>query len=210
MAKLKGPLFSLGAAGSIGKTLVYFGWKGIDCVREYLVPTNPKTAAQTAHRAHLTAAVAAVHAAQARPDNPLDAEDQVAYSTLAQAKGKVITWFNMIVKLWIDVEVAVKIPCIFTDGNISDKDVTAIDAFMKLNEETASQLAAGKYYFGSSKTNLINAAAAVVTGGDKACLVDEDCSAFLTAGSKYYYQFRPDAGDPCVGADSGIYSFVAE
>ena len=121
-----------------------------------------------------------------------------------------MTWFNQIVKLWLDVEVAVKVPCIYTDGNITDKDNAAIDAFIKLNEETASQLAAGKYYFGISKTNLVHSKAATVTGGDKAVLVDEDCSAFLTAGKKYYWQFRPDAGDPCVGADSGIYHFIAE
>ncbi|MBA7533075.1 hypothetical protein ES705_25310 [subsurface metagenome] len=209
MAKLKGPLMSLGASGKLADTLVFMSWKGLNTVREYVIPANPQTALQVAHREHFTAAVAGIHAAQARPDNPLNETDQVAYSALATAKGKIMTWFNQVVKLWVDVEVAVKTPCIYTDGDITDKDVSAIDAFIKLNEETGSTLAAGRFHFGTSKTNLIHSAVAAITGGDKAVLVDEDLSAFLTAGIKYYWQFRPTAGDDCAGADSGIYNFVA-
>jgi len=210
VAKLKAPLFSLGARGQLAKTLVFFPWKGINAVREYVIPSNPKTALQVAHRAHLTEAVVYIHAAQARVDNPLNETDQMAYSALASAKGKIMTWFNQAVKLWVDVKVAGKTPCIYSDGVITDKDVSAIDAFIKLNEETGSDLADGKFYFGTSKTNLIHSAVAAITGGDKAVLVDEDLSAFLTAGVKYYWQFRPDTGDLCEGADSGIYYFVAE
>jgi len=46
MAKLKAPLMSLGASGALGKALVFFGWKGLDVVREYVIPANPKTTAQ--------------------------------------------------------------------------------------------------------------------------------------------------------------------
>jgi len=210
LAKLKAPLMSLGASGQLGKSLVFFPWKGLDVVREYVVPSNPDTTLQQTQRSYVTAAVAAIHAAQARPDNPLSETDQMAYSALASAKGKIMTWFNQIVKLWCDVEVSVKTPCIYSDGIITDKDVSAIDAFIKLNEETGSTLAAGRFYFGTSKTNLIHSAVASITGGDKAVLEDEDLSAFLTAGKKYYWQFRPTAGDDCGGADSGIYNFVAE
>ncbi|GAI21340.1 unnamed protein product, partial [marine sediment metagenome] len=122
----------------------------------------------------------------------------------------IMTWFNQVVKLWLDVEVKAKTPCIYTDGDITDKDVSAIDAFIKLNEETGSILAAGRFHFGTSKTNLIHSEVAAITGGDKAVLVDADLSAFLTAGKKYYWQFRPTAADGCAGADSGIYYFVAE
>ncbi|GAI46981.1 unnamed protein product, partial [marine sediment metagenome] len=37
-----------------------------------------------------------------------------------------------------------------------------------------------------------------------------DLSAWMVAGTKYFWQFRPDTTDPCVGANSGIYYFVAE
>jgi len=210
VAKLKAPLLSLGAAGAIGKSLVYFGWKGIDCVREYVIPSNPKTALQTTQRGYLTAGVAAIHAAQALAVYPLTEADQVAYSALAAAKGKIITWFNQVVKLWCDVKLAVKVPVIYTGCNVSDKTANSINLFMCINEETGSTLADGKIYFGTSKTNLIHSKVAAITAGSHLLLTDSDCSAFLTAGTKYYWQFRPDSGDGCVGADSGIYSFVAE
>jgi len=46
MAKVTGPLMSMSASGTLGKALVYFGWKGINVVREWLKPGNPKTADQ--------------------------------------------------------------------------------------------------------------------------------------------------------------------
>jgi len=185
-------------------------WKGLNVVRQYVVPSNPKTTLQTTQRAYVTAAVAMVHTAQALAAQPLDSDDQVAYSALASAKGKIMTWFNMAVKLWVDVKVATDTPVIYRNGTVTDKTAANIIATLWLSEETPSDLAAGKFYFGTSKTNLINSKVATVTAGDNVQLFNEDCSAFLTAGVKYYWQFRPDAGDPCVGADSGIYNFVAE
>jgi hypothetical protein len=197
---------SLGASGKLADTLVFFPWKGINAVREYVIPANPKTALQVAHRAHLTEAVAFVHTAMADATNPLKSIDQVAYSALAAAKGRIITWFNQAVKLWIDVSRAGQEGCIYSDMTFTTLTVGAIDLELYLNEATGSTLAAGKFFFGSTKTNLINAAAATVTAGDKVALVAEDCSAFLTAGVKFYVQFRPDVADGCEGADSGIYN----
>lgn len=210
MAKLKAPLLSLGAAGAIGKAIVYFPWKGIDCAREYVVPSNPQTALQTTQRGYLGDAVALIHTAQADADNPLAEVDQIAYSTLAAAKGAIQTWFNRAVKLYIDVIRNAKTPCVYSDWNVWDATANSLNIQLYLNEETGSDLAAGKFYFGTSKTNLINSKAASVVAGGSVRLEDEDCSAFLTAGVKYFVQFRPDSGDDCEGADSGIYSFVAE
>lgn len=210
MAKLKGPLFSLGATQQIAKTLVYFPWKGLNVVREYVIPSNPRTALQVAHRAHLTAAVAAIHAAQALASEPLASADQVAYSALASAKGLIMTWFNQAVKLWIDVEVAAKVPCLYRHLLKADLDVTAFDISLYISEQTGSTLAAGKFYFGTTRTNMINNQAATIVAGVAAQINIVDLSAFLTAGTKYYLQFRPDSGDGCEGADSGVYSFVAE
>lgn len=50
MATVKGPLFSLDAAGQIGKALVYNTWKGRSYVREWVNPTNPNDIAQTLQR----------------------------------------------------------------------------------------------------------------------------------------------------------------
>ncbi len=43
MAKVEGPLMSLGARGKIGDAVVFFPWKGIHAVRRWLVPANPKS-----------------------------------------------------------------------------------------------------------------------------------------------------------------------
>ncbi len=205
---------SLGASGALGKALVFFPWKGLDVVREYVVPTNPDTTLQQTQRDHLKDAVALVHSAQARAANPLNETDQIAYAALASTKAEVMTWFNQVVKLYLDTILTkigdAEVPVIYSGGEVTDKDVSALDVFMKLNEETDSTLTHGKFYFGTSKTNLIHSKAGTVTAGDKVVLEDEDCSAFLTAGKKYYWQFRPDADKPCEGADSGIYHFVAE
>lgn len=46
MAKLTGPLMSFGASGKLADTLVFFSWKGISSVRQWIVPANPKSADQ--------------------------------------------------------------------------------------------------------------------------------------------------------------------
>lgn len=57
-ALVNGPLFSLDAAGQIGKALVYAKWKGRAYVREYVTPANPRSLAQQFQRGMLTALVA--------------------------------------------------------------------------------------------------------------------------------------------------------
>jgi len=54
MARVKGPLFSMDARGSIGKTLVFSIWKGINYVKRHSIPSNPKSAAQVSFRAMFT------------------------------------------------------------------------------------------------------------------------------------------------------------
>ena len=209
MAKVNAPLFSFNASGKLANSLVYFGWKGLDAVRSYVVPSNPQTAAQQTQRGYFTDAVDEIHTTMAQASNPLDADDKAAYALLASTRATPRTWFNEIVKLWADVEVAGDTPCIYSNGTISDTTANSFDCIMYLNEETGSTLAAGKFYFGTSKSALINSTAATVSAGTSVALTNADLSAFLTAGVKYYMQFRPDSGDGCEGALSGIYSFTA-
>ena len=209
MAKLKGPLFSLGASGKLADTLVFFPWKGLNIAREYVIPANPQTALQVTQRGYLTAAVQLLHDTQAKATNPLQSVDQVAYAALASAKGKIMTWFNQVCKLYLDTIRATNTPVVYSDFTVSVATPNPFSCIIYLEEETASDLAAGKFFFGTSKTNLINSIAGTLVAGVSMALVAQDLSAFLTAGVKYYVQFRPDVGDPCVGADSGIYNFVA-
>lgn len=46
MAKVTGPLLSLGASGTIADTQTYAAWKGIPYVRRHVIPSNPNTADQ--------------------------------------------------------------------------------------------------------------------------------------------------------------------
>ncbi len=59
MAILKAPLLSIDARGQFGKSIVYLGWKGLKTARQHVTPANPKTAAQIAQRAKVTALVGA-------------------------------------------------------------------------------------------------------------------------------------------------------
>lgn len=58
MALVNGPLFSLDAAGQVGKAIVYSKWKGRNYVREYVTPANPRTLPQQFQRGIMTALVA--------------------------------------------------------------------------------------------------------------------------------------------------------
>lgn len=209
MAKLKAPLLSLGASGKLAKTLVYFGWKGLNVVREYVVPSNPKTAAQLAQRAHITTMVDAIHTAQGLAANPLTSDDQVAYSALAQAKGKIMTWFNQAVKLGIDALVASKGYTIYRVGVVLDTDKDDFRPGAYITDDGVTQCAAGHFFLGTSKTNLVQSEPATVAVGSAISLGAGAGFSGLVAGTKYYWQFRPDAADPCEGADSGIYHGVA-
>ncbi len=45
-AKVSGPLFSLEARGKIADAIVFFPWKGLHVVRQWLKPANPQSADQ--------------------------------------------------------------------------------------------------------------------------------------------------------------------
>jgi len=51
MARVQGPLFSLGASGKLGGAIVFAIWKGRAYVRELVKPANPKSDKQLSVRA---------------------------------------------------------------------------------------------------------------------------------------------------------------
>lgn len=53
MAKATGPLYSMSASGKLGNALVFFTWKGVNVVREWLKPANPMSATQGDQRVML-------------------------------------------------------------------------------------------------------------------------------------------------------------
>lgn len=201
MAKLKAPLMSLGASGALGKALVFFGWKGLDVVREYVIPANPKTAAQVTQRGYLTAAVAAIHAAEALAADALVAVDKSAYALYGSTFPTPRTWFNQIVRAWVVAEVNSEIKQILGDGTFSDPATEEITLVLE-NYQVADQ--AGFMYCGTSKTSMPKKVAA-----DGVANAHSGVFTALTKGVKYFFQFRPtkETDDKYV-ARSGIYHHV--
>lgn len=57
MPRLTGPLFSLDARQTLGSTIVYSAWKGLNYARMRVVPYNPKSDYQSGIRNTLTKGV---------------------------------------------------------------------------------------------------------------------------------------------------------
>lgn len=54
MGVVNGPLFSLGASGTIANTLTYSRWRGVPYVRQRVIPSNPRSTDQTEVRGIFT------------------------------------------------------------------------------------------------------------------------------------------------------------
>ncbi|MBA7659316.1 hypothetical protein ES703_67293 [subsurface metagenome] len=201
MAKLKAPLMSLGASGAIGKALVFFNWKGLDVVREYVIPANPKTEAQTTQRSYVTSATAAIHAAMALAAYPLTEADTMAYALLGSTFPTPRTWWNQAIKNWLDSYRAGNEGAIFRAGQAVEGSTT-LDVTVFATKIDGSAITAGRFFWGTSKTALIHSQAAGIDAeAHSANLLIEG----LTNGTKYFWQFKVDDGETCEGAVSGIY-----
>lgn len=51
MVRLKSPMMSMEASGTVGHAIVFAKWKGRDYARRHAIPANPKSALQTGVRA---------------------------------------------------------------------------------------------------------------------------------------------------------------
>lgn len=196
MAILKGPLFSLGATQQLGKTLVFFGWKGLNVVREYVVPSNPKTSGQTTQRGYLSEVVDYIHSAQADAA-PLDETDTRAYALWASVVQAATTWFNQVVRNYLDQKVAGKNGQVFRNGKTTP-GAGKLD--VEIWSHVAPAVSTGNFWIGTSKTALIRSVAAVVASHKYSQAITG-----LTTGVKYYWQFRPATPAAALGQMSGIY-----
>jgi hypothetical protein len=116
MAKLTAPLFSLGARGQLGKTLVYMAWKGINDVRQHVTPANPQTAAQTTQRDAMSAVVSAWR------NYFTDATMRAAWNRLAGTLASVMSGFNaaaaaMVKRIVADPDASFAYSCAAAAGN---------------------------------------------------------------------------------------------
>lgn len=199
MAKLKGPLFSLGASQKLGNALVFFPWKGLNVVREYVIPSNPKSTGQRLQRLYLKSGVDLIHAAQQDADHPLVEIDVTAYALWASAVKAATTWFNQAVKNCIDQLVAGKYIVIY-HGAVLVETSTNVNFTLYYTKAGPDDVTDGYIWYGTSKTALNKKKEATPT--DLAAGVDID---ELTNKVKYYFQYRPTAAANRIGANSGIY-----
>lgn len=201
MAKLKAPLLSLGAAGKLGDALVFFGWKGLDVVREYVIPSNPNTTLQQTQRAYVTAAVADIHAAQAAAVGPFNDDDKIAYAKWGSLFKAAMTWFNQAVKNWLDQNRAGLSGTIWR-GVIVTPAANQLTLDGWSDEIDGASITAGDVWYGTSPTALLNSVALTLVPATNTFNV---IIPGLTTGVKYYMQCRPTAAAGWVGANSGIY-----
>jgi len=203
MAKLKGPLFSLGASQQIGKALVYFPWKGLNVVREYVVPSNPQTPLQQAQRTRLTNAVKEIHNEQAEISNTLGPTDVTAYATWAGVIQTATTWFNQAIRHVIDRSVLSLSYAIFRGGAFSAIGAAGFKFDIYSNRITAGSIITGQFKYGTSKTALLSTQAA--TPALPAKRMDATFAGLATK-TKYYVQFEALTTAPdWANIKSGIY-----
>jgi hypothetical protein len=185
MAKVVSPLMGIRASGQLGKTLVYFGWKGLNCVRSHVTPANPNTTAQQGARTKMTNAVAAFHAAG------LTETDLEGWRRFAGISADPLTYFNRYVKSHIDAinnsETWVSMYNDATDSTVAGQIDFSVDA------ATGKSLSVR---WGTSPSYMPNTHALTEDAGTY-----EYSAGSLTEGARMYYQFYQTGG---THVESGI------
>lgn len=156
MAKLVAPLFSFSARGQLAKSLVYSGWKGIDDVRSYVVPANPRSSGQQTQRGFFTDGVSMWH------DLGLTADDIEAWNRQANAEPRPQSGFNAFVASSINLQVAgitAAAQAMGFNGGIADSGAGQVDFTV---EEDGSAVGV-TFFWGYTPTALINQAPGVET-----------------------------------------------
>ncbi len=190
MAKVKAPLFSFSANGQLGEVLVYFPWKGLDCVRTYVIPANPNTAGQQSQRTKLTAAVNDWHTIG------IDADDLTAWNRYATTLAAIMSGFNAFVRDHINIEISGETPDMGFDGAITDAGGGTFDCTI----EEGGSWDAADILWGYSPTSLINTQAL-----GEAVNIWSVAGVAATAGARIFGRFRGKTAGNVVGY-SGIFS----
>ena len=191
MAKLTGPFFSLKASGQLGKTIVAFPWKGLNCLRTYVIPANPKTIDQRTQRGYFEDAVDEWHGAA------YSALDVGAWNRFAGILAKIMSGFNAMVKTFVDEAIL---------GNtwtrlspVTMHTITQTDFVAMVGHDDGGT--APVLHYGTSKTHFPDTFDMTVYGTD----IWAAQPAGLTKGTLYYFYI--DVGTPATDyGRTGIYS----
>lgn len=202
MAVLKAPLMSLGASGALGNALVFMSWKGLNDVRSYVIPTNPKSAKQTTQRGYLKTAVTAIHAAESLAADPLSATDKIAEALLGSIYPTPRTWFNVICKKWLNQQRSLLKGVIYRAGTTTPTSGQIV-IVLKTSPQGANAITAGDFWYGLTKTSMPNKQVAVVVAGTCTGTITN-----LVNNTKYFMQLKPTAHADFVSCNSGIYTDI--
>ncbi len=96
MAKVTGPLLSLDASGSIASTMTFSRWKGINYVRQRVIPTYSRTTEQGKIRDIVKDASEAWKAGATVGGTAIDSTYKTDYATAAS--GFAYSGFNLFIK----------------------------------------------------------------------------------------------------------------
>jgi len=190
MAKVIAPLFSFGASGKLANSLVYMKWKGIDDVRQFVVPANPKTASQQAQRGRMTDAVAKWHATS------WNATDLTAWNLYASVQTNPMSGFNVFCKEYITAAKAGKSWNSLYDITIGTPSGGSITITIKCGSDKTAKL-----YIGTTKTSQPSAQSGTYASGTWTFNITG-----LSAGVVYYFYIANTSGSD--GARTGLYSFT--
>jgi hypothetical protein len=191
MAKVTSPLLSFSARGKLADSLVFFPWKGINAVRQYVIPADTPSAAKDTQRGYITTAVAEYHAAGYTPT------DMVAWETLAGIGSAIMSGFNRMIKEHVLQEKLGNVWTRLYQGSMTEPTTTTIDAHVN---KAAGGLSPEVYY-GLSKTSMLSHKTCGWTAGtDWSVTVDG-----LTADKMYYFTFQVGVSGATWGR-LGIYS----
>lgn len=172
MAKVKSPLLSLDASGKIADSLVFMKWKGINDVRQYVIPSNPRTADQQAQRGRLASAVALWHSI------PFSDDDLAAWNLLASNYGS-MSGFNVFVKLNIVAQLANKVWTALYDVRVSAITTSSFTVTVSCDADKGAKL-----YVGTSKTYMPTEVSGTYSSSNKTWTFEVDN---LSPGVNYYF-----------------------
>lgn len=190
MAKVKSPLLSMGASGKIANTLVFMRWKGIDDVREYVIPSNPRTAKQQAQRSKMATAVADFHASN------FNDVDLTAWNLYASTMPRPMSGFNAFCREHIKNAIAEKTWVKLYNATITTPSSGQITVVIKSSEDATAKL-----FYGTSKTSMPSVANGTWDNTNKQWTFS---LTGLSSGVVYYFYIQNTASGK--GGRTGIYA----
>ena len=185
MAKLTGPLFSLTASGKLAGSLVYGDWKGINYVRQRVIPANPNSAGQQTQRSYFTLAVNQWHSTT----EILNSTDIANLNFEASLSASPLSGFNLYVKQYVNTKIAGVTPTQLYGTSVGTPSGGGVT--INANSGVTSNDHAIKY--GTSKRALVNSQAHDGSGTPTAS--PTFTLSGLTPGVVYYFKIYKSTTD---------------